>query len=113
MASVNFNRLIKDISEDKILIPVIRAALSDPDFKAFDVRVDGWEPRPYDGWFHPSTHATWNVRQLWLYLTPDLGRTRPTTSPRRSRCRCSTGIIGAEGTPTAGSAASSCSSTRR
>lgn len=73
MASVNFTRLVKDIAEDRILIPVIKAALNDPDFRSFDVRVDGWEPRPYDGWFHPSTHATWNVRQLWLYLTrPEL-----------------------------------------
>jgi hypothetical protein len=68
-----FTRAVRDISEGKILIPVIKAALSDPDFKEFHVRAEGWHSRPYDGWFHPSTHATWNVRQLWLYLTkPEL-----------------------------------------
>lgn len=73
MGSTNFSRMIKDISEDRILIPVIKAALNDPDFKSFQVTAEGWESRPYDGWFHPSTHATWNVRQLWLYLTqPEL-----------------------------------------
>ncbi len=67
-----FNRMMRDINEDKVLIPVIRAALSKPRFKGFTVPVDGWDAREHDGWFHPSTHATWTARQLYYYLVePD------------------------------------------
>lgn len=79
MPSAAFNRLMRDISEDKVLIPVIKAALSDPDFQEFFVHAEGWHEREYDGWFHPSSHSTWTVRQLWLYLTAPklLPRKRP------------------------------------
>lgn len=67
-ASPAFRRFMKDVKQNKVVTPVIAAMLSEPDFEGFDVRVEDWTPRPYDGWFHPSTHATWNVRQLAYYL---------------------------------------------
>jgi hypothetical protein len=63
-----FNRFLKDVRQGNLIKPVIAAALSDPTFQKFDIPVDGWEERPYDGFFHPSTHATWTVRQLYYYL---------------------------------------------
>jgi hypothetical protein len=60
---------LREVHDDKVLIPLTRAALLDPKFKGFDVPVQEWTPRPYDGWFHPSTHSTWTARQLYIYLT--------------------------------------------
>lgn len=60
---------LRDAVEEKLLSPITRAELLDPKFKGFEVPVRPWTPRPYDGWFHPSTHATWTPRQLFLYLT--------------------------------------------
>jgi hypothetical protein len=64
-----FRKFLKDVRDEKIITPVIATMLSNPTFKGFDVPVEDWTPRPYDGWFHPSTHATWNIRQLTYYLT--------------------------------------------
>jgi hypothetical protein len=64
----NFRRILTELSQGNILIPVIRAELHDPKFKGFPLKVEGWTPRPYDGWFHPSTHPTWTARQLAYYL---------------------------------------------
>jgi hypothetical protein len=64
----NFHRALAGLRANQMVIPVLRAALSNPRFKGFDVRVRGWEPRPFDGWFHPSTHSNWTARQLTLYL---------------------------------------------
>lgn len=60
---------LREVVEEKLLTPITRATLIDPSFSGFEVPVEAWTPRPYDGWFHPSTHATWTARQLWLYLT--------------------------------------------
>lgn len=74
-----FRRMLKDVQQNKIVTPVIASMLSNPSFEGFDVPVEDWTPRPYDGWFHPSTHATWNVRQLAYYLQhgADLPEKRP------------------------------------
>lgn len=64
---------LKEVEEDKLLTPITRSVLMDPEFGGFDVPVEAWSPRPYDGKFHPSIHATWTARQLYFYLTrPDL-----------------------------------------
>jgi hypothetical protein len=63
---------LREAREGKIITPYIRAALTHPSFEGFVLRVRGWETRLYDGYFHPSTHATWTARQLSYYLThPD------------------------------------------
>lgn len=69
-ATVNFQRVLSGLREDKVIVPVLRAALEAPDFVGFDVHVRGWQEgvREPDGWFHPSTHASWTARQLALYL---------------------------------------------
>lgn len=55
-----------------MLIPVLRAALFDPDFKSFEVKVGGFHKRKPDGWFHPSEHPLWPERMLYYYVTePD------------------------------------------
>lgn len=67
-----FTQVLKEIQDEKILVPLIRAALLDPKFKGFNVLAEEWRPRPYDGRFHPSSHATWTERMLALYLmNPD------------------------------------------
>lgn len=67
-----FRRMLRETQQGKILTPYIRAALTNPDFTGFQIDVEGWTPRPYDGYFHPSTHSTWTARQLFYYLTdPD------------------------------------------
>lgn len=64
----NFRKMVTEMSRGNLLIPIIRAALYSPDFQGFTLRVESWQDRPYDGWFHPSTHATWTARQLAYYL---------------------------------------------
>ena len=60
-------------SEDQILISTLHRRLYDPDFAGFYVPVEAWTPKPYDGWFHPSSQSQYTVRQLYLYRTrPDL-----------------------------------------
>lgn len=80
----NFRRALSAAAEGKILIPHIRAAMADPDFKSFSVKVRGWREgkREFDGWFHPSTHATWTARQLALYLKhgPEVPQEQPDVS---------------------------------
>jgi hypothetical protein len=71
--SAGFKKLIGGAMDHEVLIPAIRAALWNPDFKGFDLRVEGFEVREWDGWFHPSTHPTWPERLLWFYLQHDDG----------------------------------------
>lgn len=66
--SDEFKRVMRGLASNEILIPTIHAALYDPSFKGFNVQVETFSPRPYDGKFHPSTHSTWTVRQLYVYL---------------------------------------------
>jgi hypothetical protein len=57
------------MSKGEILVPILRSYLYDPKFPSFTVPVRGFEARPPDGWFHPSTHPLWYERQLYYYLT--------------------------------------------
>jgi hypothetical protein len=67
-----FRRLLKEAGEGKIITPYVRAALSNPAFEGFTLQIQGWTSRYHDGYFHPSTHATWLSRQLFYYLeNPD------------------------------------------
>lgn len=76
--AAEFRRFVRDINAGKILIPAIRAELSNPKFKGFTVPVEGWSSRPYDGWFHPSSQSTWTARQLYYYLVrPDMFEPEP------------------------------------
>ena len=59
---------LRGASEDQVLTTITRSVLFDPKFRGFQVEVEPWTPRPYDGKFHPSTHATWTARQLYYYL---------------------------------------------
>lgn len=68
-ATPNFRKMLRTIGNDEILVPMIRAALSDPSFKDFTVNVEGFKHRPPDGWFWPSTHPLWSERALYTYLT--------------------------------------------
>lgn len=69
MTDLTFKKLLSGVAEGEVVIPVIRAALWNPSFKSFSVEVRGFEARPPDGWFHPSTHPLWTERQLYYYLT--------------------------------------------
>ncbi len=64
-----FSRGIAELHEGKILAPIIRAELANPSFAGFDVHVEGWTDRPFDGWWHPSVHSNWDARKLALYMT--------------------------------------------
>jgi hypothetical protein len=77
----NFQRALSGLKKSQVIIPVIRSTMADPDFAGFVVTVRGWKAghREFDGWFHPSTHATWTARQLALYLKhgEDVPQERP------------------------------------
>lgn len=64
----DLRRAIRGLAKNEILIPTLHTALNDPKFKGFNIEIEPWSARPPDGYFHPSTQATWNVRQLALYL---------------------------------------------
>jgi len=65
---LQFRKLLTSLGQGEVVIPVIRAALFDPDFKDFEVKVRGFKPRPPDGYFHPSTHPLMGERMLYYYL---------------------------------------------
>lgn len=69
----SFSRPYKASASSEILIPVIRPLLADIAQYVAELKVELPKERPYDGWFHPSTHPMWDARQLYFYLTaPDL-----------------------------------------
>lgn len=68
MTSLDFRNMLSAAKDEQVLIPATHAALYSPTFTGFDIPVRGWTTREYDGWFHPSAHSTWTVRQLYLYL---------------------------------------------
>lgn len=74
--NLSLKRVLKGIEEREVLIPKMHIALNNPNFKGFQIDIEPWESRPFDGYFHPSTQGTWNPRQLSLYLNrPDLFET--------------------------------------
>lgn len=81
MTTVNLKRTLSAAARGHIIIPVVRAAMVDPQFRSFNVKVRGWREgvREFDGWFHPSTHGSWTARQLALYLKH--GKQVPTEKP--------------------------------
>lgn len=68
MASPAFRSVLKSAANQEVVVPALRAALWNPDFKGFNIEVQGFEERPADGWFWPSTHPTWSERALYQYL---------------------------------------------
>jgi hypothetical protein len=68
MTSTVLKNILKESRENRMLTPILRAALANPDFSGFNVHIPGWNDRAYDGWFHPSEHAIWTTRQLYYYL---------------------------------------------
>lgn len=70
---IDFTATLGSAARGDVLKPILMAKLYSPDFTGFTIKVEGWSGRRWDGKFHPSTHATWTLRQLYLYLTrPDL-----------------------------------------
>jgi hypothetical protein len=77
---MTLSRGIQELAKGGVLAPILRYELTNPRFEGFTIEMDGWTDRPWDGWFHPSTHATWTPRQLALYLTqPQLIETEQPT----------------------------------
>lgn len=64
----DLRRALKGMMDDEVLIPILHATLNDPNFTGFQIDIEPWTDRPFDGYFHPSTQSTWNARQLALYL---------------------------------------------
>ena len=69
MASPTFRSILRSAANSEVVIPALRSALWDPDFKGFTIEVGGFVTRPPDGWFHPSTHPLWEPRALYQDLT--------------------------------------------
>lgn len=68
MTELDFRSMLSAAVGGQVLIPAVHVALNSPDFVGYNVEVEPFLPRGYDGWFHPSAHSTWTVRQLYLYL---------------------------------------------
>lgn len=64
----DFGRILTGVARDELLIPALTAAMANANFRDFNVPVESFTQRPYDGKFHPSGQATWTVRQLYVYL---------------------------------------------
>ena len=67
-ASPNFTKTLASIGRNEVVVPALRNALWNPNFKPFTITVDGFSERPPDGWFHPSVHPLWNEMMLYYYL---------------------------------------------
>lgn len=63
-----FQRVLKGAIKDEVLIPPLRAILTNPRFEGFEVPIPEFRPRKPDGWFHPSTHPLWPERMLYYYI---------------------------------------------
>lgn len=75
MTDFEFSTVLTSLAKDEVLIPALQTALFDPSFSGFDIHIRDWKSdvRYHDGRFHPSAHATWTLRQLYLYLVrPEL-----------------------------------------
>ena len=68
-ASPKFRRTLTAMREKKVIVPILRTLAADVNMRSFSVEVEGPTKRPWDGWFHPSSQATWTARQLYYYLT--------------------------------------------
>jgi hypothetical protein len=66
---LDFSSMVSSAQRGDVLKPIVHRALYDPTFEGFDVPVEAWSARAYDGKFHPSSQSTWPVRKLYLYLT--------------------------------------------
>ena len=66
--SPTFRRLLTGANGGEVLKPIIEAYLWDPKFPSFSIDIEGWKPKPPDGYFHPSTHPLMSERQLYYYL---------------------------------------------
>lgn len=69
MTTPTFKRIVSGASKGEVLVPLIQNALYKPDFKGFNVKVEGFVEREPDGWFHPSVHPQWNEMMLYVYAT--------------------------------------------
>lgn len=67
--SPNFRKMVGGLADGEILVPILRNRLWDPDFKGFDIHINGYKARPPDGWFHPSTHPMVDERLLYYYIS--------------------------------------------
>ncbi len=66
--SPTFRTLVNSTSKGEIIKPILTSYLYSPSFPAFTINIDGWTPRPPDGWFHPSTHPTQSETLLYHYI---------------------------------------------
>jgi len=64
-----FRKMAAGLAQGEILVPLLRSRLWDPDFKGFDIHINGYSSRPPDGWFHPSTHPMFGERLLYYYIS--------------------------------------------
>lgn len=79
--SPQFRTLLKGAANDEIAVPLLRTALWSPTFPEFSITVQGFEDRPFDGWFHPSTHPLWPERLLYIYMAEPERMYRPPFDP--------------------------------
>ena len=76
--SPSFTVGLNSILRGDILVPPLRAYLSNPEFRGFDLKIRGIGGREPDFWFHPSSHPSWAPRSLWLWMVaPQLLETEP------------------------------------
>lgn len=66
--SPTFRTFLKAVANEEVVVPILRNALWSPEFKSFNVKVEGFKERPPDGWFHPSTHPLWTEPHLYYYM---------------------------------------------
>lgn len=79
--SPQFRAALTSIGKGDVLIAPLKSYLSSPDFSGFTIEVKGIGERAPDFWYHPSTHPSWNVRSLWLWMaSPELLNMEPRDS---------------------------------
>lgn len=64
-----FRKALTSMARGDRLVAPVRSYLMNPEFPAFDVRVDGLGTRTPDFFFHPSEHPGWGERSLYLWMT--------------------------------------------
>lgn len=69
MAALDFSAQMGLVQRGAVLRPLVEMYIEEATSLHFPATTKSdLIARDPDGWFHPSTHPTWTVRALWLYL---------------------------------------------
>lgn len=70
LAGLDFSEAMSDVKKGLLLKPLMQTYFNNGKFPKHTMKFENTHDLAHgpDGWFHPSTHPTWNEKQLYTYL---------------------------------------------